>query len=129
MQQNTPKKIESNLIQSLLSTADPMESRRTRNRMLMATHIQDAMKTQKISKKQLAEKLGKSPSIVTKYLSGTQNLTMDTLSDLEYILGVSFLETKLKEIPLQVLRTNGRSLKEMVDISKIEQETRVKVMA
>jgi ribosome-binding protein aMBF1 (putative translation factor) len=125
MQQNTPKKIESNLIQSLLSTADPMESRRTRNRMLMAVHIQDAMKLQKISKKQLAEKLGKSPSIVTKYLSGTQNLTMDTLSDLESILGISFLQTELNVIPISVLKTNGSF---MTDV-KVNQSIREKIMA
>jgi transcriptional regulator with XRE-family HTH domain len=110
MQQNTPKKIENNLIKSLLSAADPMESRRVQNRMLMAARIQDAMKAQKIGKKQLAEILGKSPSLVTKYLSGTQNLTMDTLSDLEYILGVKLLEIEFISSPTGLVKNNSSSL-------------------
>ena len=106
-------KIESNLIQSLLSKADPMETRRTKNRMLIAARIQDAMLLKGITKKQLAEKLKKSPSIVTRYLSGTQNLTIDTLSDLEYILGVDFMqtETEEKEKPTEIkYNANSKSV-------------------
>ncbi len=127
MQENRPKKIESNIMQSLLSKADPMETCRTKNRMLMAALIQDAMELKKITKKQLAEKLKKSPSIVSRYLSGTQNLTIDTLSDLEYILGVDFMQTEAKEKPTQIECIMVSSQDAIV--SPINQFIREKIMA
>ena len=51
------------------------------------------MQAQGISKKVLAEKCNRSPASVTKWLSGTQNLTLDTLAELEYILQIPLLQT------------------------------------
>ncbi|MEG2366180.1 MAG: helix-turn-helix transcriptional regulator [Alistipes sp.] len=57
-------------------------------RMRTAVQIADAMEAAGLSKKQFAEKLGKQPSEITKWLSGTHNFTSDTLSDISIVLGV-----------------------------------------
>lgn len=55
-------------------------------RMRIAIQIADAMAKQHISKKELAEKMGRQPSEITKWLSGDQNFTSDTLAELSYYL-------------------------------------------
>ena len=55
-------------------------------RMRIAIQIADAMEAQHISKKELAEKMGRQPSEITKWLSGDQNFTSDTLAELSYYL-------------------------------------------
>lgn len=57
-------------------------------RMRIAAQIADAMDAAGIGKKQLAEKMGKCPSEVTKWLSGTQNFTSDVLAEISQVLGV-----------------------------------------
>ena len=47
-----------------------------------------AMERQGISKIELARKLGKSKSFVTQILSGARNMTLKTLSDFCFVLGV-----------------------------------------
>lgn len=55
-------------------------------RMRIAVQIADAMEAQHISKKELATKMGRQPSEITKWLSGDQNFTSDTLAELSYYL-------------------------------------------
>ena len=55
-------------------------------RMRIAVQIAEAMEEQHISKKELAQKMGRQPSEITKWLSGDQNFTSDTLTELSYYL-------------------------------------------
>lgn len=55
-------------------------------RMRIAIQIADAMAQQHISKKELADKMGRQPSEITKWLAGDQNFTSDTLAELSYYL-------------------------------------------
>jgi len=85
----------SQLLDSLFDDISPRELKRTEKQMQIAIKISDALEAKnwgRGAKKRLAQELGyKSPSIVTKWLSGTHNFTMDTLSDLEEILGINLL--------------------------------------
>lgn len=64
-------------------------------RMRIAIQIADAMEEQHISKKELAQLMGRQPSEITKWLSGDQNFTSDTLTELSY-----YLHTKITgELP------------------------------
>jgi transcriptional regulator with XRE-family HTH domain len=54
--------------------------------MRTAIQIADAMAEQHISKKELADKMGRQPSEITKWLAGDQNFTSDTLAELSYYL-------------------------------------------
>jgi transcriptional regulator with XRE-family HTH domain len=81
-----------NFLDKILNSITPIEQHRTDNRMLLAAKIADAMQSKKISSAQLAKQLGKSPSVITKWLSGTHNFTSDTLSDIEFILDIKLLQ-------------------------------------
>ena len=63
-----------------------LEYQKVARRMRAAVQIAEAMEKRGISKKQLAEMMGRSPSEITKWLSGDQNFTMDTLAELSYYL-------------------------------------------
>ncbi len=87
------------VLDEFLSLGTPEELARTETRMLIAAKIQEAMTAKGIGKKQLAEMLGQNPSVVTKWLSGGHNFTVDTLSDIQRILGVKLLAVTSKPLP------------------------------
>lgn len=92
IEKNTQSKIiNSSLINEILNKTDPMQSKRVQLRMHIAATIIEAMKAQKVTKMQLAKKCQKSPTLITKWLSGTQNFTLDSLSDLEFVLGIQLI--------------------------------------
>lgn len=78
------------ILEEFLSSGTPEELARTENRMMLAAKIQDAMIVSGIGKKQFADLLGKRPSVITKWLSGSHNFTVDTLTDIQRVLGVCF---------------------------------------
>jgi transcriptional regulator with XRE-family HTH domain len=80
------------LLDQIIDSITPLEQHRTDKRMLLAAKIADAMQAKKMSSVQLAKQLGKSPSVITKWLSGTHNFTSDTLSDIEFILDTHLLQ-------------------------------------
>lgn len=83
----------SNLLDALLDSITPEEQHRTDNRMLLAAQIADALEAKGISQIQLAKTLGKHHSVITKWLSGTHNFTVDTLSDIESALGINLVQS------------------------------------
>jgi transcriptional regulator with XRE-family HTH domain len=60
-------------------------------RMKLAARIHRAMVSRKLKQKDLAAMMGKSPSEISKWLSGTHNFESDTLYEIGKILGVTFL--------------------------------------
>ena len=73
----------SDILENFLSLGTPEESQRVQNKMMMASKIADAIKNKRISKKEFAELINQKPSVITKWLSGGHNFTMDTLSDIQ----------------------------------------------
>lgn len=57
---------------------------RFQNRVFQAVvaYFADRAETLGVTKKQIAERLGKDPAQITRWLSGPGNLTLDTVSDL-----------------------------------------------
>ncbi|HHU97085.1 MAG: helix-turn-helix transcriptional regulator [Bacteroidota bacterium] len=79
-------------ISDILSSISSQEAKRVENRMLIAAKIDDAMKAKGWKNKDLMHAMGKSnPSEVTRWLSGTHNFTIDTLTDLGIALDVDLL--------------------------------------
>jgi ribosome-binding protein aMBF1 (putative translation factor) len=78
-------------IDELMDETDEKEYKRTEKRMMMAARIDDGKKAKGWKNKDLAKALGKKPSEISKYLSGTHNFTIDTLSDLEEVLNIKLL--------------------------------------
>ena len=63
-----------------------LEYQKVARRMRAAIQIAEAMDKRGITKKQLADMMGRRPSEITKWLSGDQNFTIDTLTELSYYL-------------------------------------------
>ena len=62
--------------------------------------IYDLMEKYAMNQKELAQKLGKHPSEINKWLSGTHNFTFKTISRLETIFGESILAVAQKPAEL-----------------------------
>jgi transcriptional regulator with XRE-family HTH domain len=82
-------------LSEILSNLDERELLRTENRMLIAVKISKALKQKKISQKQFAGKMGKSTTVISEWLSGDRNFTIDTLTDIGDMLGIKLLDTEL----------------------------------
>jgi ribosome-binding protein aMBF1 (putative translation factor) len=90
------------VLDALHRKKDPLQSERVRTSMMFAARIANALKSKGWNRIQLAEALGKQPSIVTRWLSGTHNFTSDTLSDIQTILGIQLLVRSDEELKLSV---------------------------
>ncbi len=99
----TAKTHHSAVLDEFLSLGTPEEYARTETRMVLAAKIDDALKAKGIGKKQFAEMMGQSPSVITKWLSGGHNFTVDTLTDIQRVLGVRLLATEEKPVVAQKL--------------------------
>ncbi len=102
MKQNnnkTSKAYKSAVLDEFLSLGTPEELARTENRMILAAKIFDAMEAKGLGKKQFAELMGQSPSVITKWLSGGHNFTVDTLTDIQRALNVQLLALEEKPVP------------------------------
>ena len=78
----------SSKLQELLDEVTPLEMEQTKVKMQLAARIEDFMGAKGWSKSQFAEKVGKNPSEITKWFSGTQNFTTDVLTEIASSLGV-----------------------------------------
>lgn len=72
----------------LTSQTDEKEYARISRKMEIASFLYNTLKAKGISQKQFAERMGKKPSEISKWLSGTHNFTLETLSDIEQVLGI-----------------------------------------
>ncbi len=71
-----------------------------------------AMEELGVSKKELARKLGKSPSFVTQTLNGSRNMTLGTLSDIAFTLGASLEARVLIKKPKPARKWENQSAPE-----------------
>ena len=77
----------------IMNNIDEDKLRRTRDRMLVANKISDALKAKGNTQKKFSEMTGRSESEVSEWLSGDRNFTIDTLSDIKKYLGIDLLNT------------------------------------
>lgn len=96
---NNKETYNSKAIDSILNDIDPKLEKQVEFRMKLATKIDSARGKLGWSKKQLAEKLSKRPSEISKWLSGTHNFTTDTLFEIQLLMGIELinLDDKPKE--------------------------------
>lgn len=93
----TLKTIPNSILADFLDNISDLDQKKTDTRMLIAAKIDDAIKAKGWKKKDLLEAMGKkTPSIVTKWLSGTHNFTIDTLVELEDILDIQLLNLSVE---------------------------------
>ena len=95
-----------NLLEELLASITPTEQAKIDTRMILAAKIADGMKAKGWNNSDLLREVKKeSPSLVTKWLSGTHNFTTDTLVELELALGIQLIDRDEKKTSVVVQYT------------------------
>lgn len=74
------------------SQADLIRREQVHARMRVAARINDIRQELNLSKSEFAELLGKHPSEISKWLSGTHNFTQDTYTLIEVLTGKRIFE-------------------------------------
>lgn len=92
------RKYNSSKLQDLLDEVTPLEMEQTKEKMRLATRIEDFMREKGWNKSQFAQKVGKNPSEITKWLSGTQNFTVDVLIEIASTFGVELSDLFGKQL-------------------------------
>lgn len=83
----------SDVLNDFFSVKDKKEFEKTQKNMQLAIRIEEAMKGQGFSKIQFAQVMGVQPSVITRWLSGMHNFTIDTLYDIERTLSMCIINT------------------------------------
>ncbi|HVA98725.1 MAG TPA: helix-turn-helix transcriptional regulator [Bacteroidia bacterium] len=96
------RKYSSSKLKGLLDEVTSLEMEKTKTKMQLAARIEDCMRNRSWNKTQFAEHIRKNPSEITKWLSGTQNFTIDILLEIAHTLGVE-LVSLLGEQQTQVI--------------------------
>ena len=83
----------SDLVGELLNAIKPEEQEQIDYKMKLAAKIYEGLKGKGWKSLQLADALHlKSPSLVSWWLSGTHNFTVDTLVDFQRVLGIWLID-------------------------------------
>jgi len=80
------------VLAELLANIDENELAKTRKRMLLAAKIEDGMRRCGYNQNQFAHLMKKSPTVISEWLSGDRNFTIDTLVDIENALDIRLLD-------------------------------------
>lgn len=88
---STNRRRPSATLTKIISSITEEDKRRTRDRMLIAVKIADALEAKDLSQKAFAKLMGKNESEISEWLSGNRNFTVDTLSDISDCLGIHLL--------------------------------------
>jgi ribosome-binding protein aMBF1 (putative translation factor) len=79
------------LLDNLLAEIISAQQTDTDRKMRIASIINDAMRAKGLGKKQFADKVGRKPSEITEWLSGTHNFTIETFAHIEKVLNIEIL--------------------------------------
>jgi len=90
------------LINELSGAITPQEQEQTDYKMKLAAKIYKAMKALDMTQTQFAESMKKPVSLISRWMSGTHNFTVDTLVDIQRILGISLLNVETTNSYAQV---------------------------
>ena len=63
----------------------------------IAVRVLDALTEQNLSQKELAERMNISPQQISKIVKGHENLTLETISNLELALGIQTMDDKIDQ--------------------------------
>ena len=90
------------LIQAMADAVTPQEQEQTDYKMKLAAKIFMAMKAIGMTQTQFAESMGKPISLISRWMSGTHNFTVDTLIDIQRVLGISLLDVGTTKSQVEV---------------------------
>lgn len=88
----------SSLTEELLNSITTEEQERIDYKMMLAAKIYAALKSKGWKSLDLAHALDfKSPSLISKWLSGTHNFTVDTLVDIQRVLEINLVDVEINK--------------------------------
>jgi len=93
-----------NLLKNLFDEMKEIEKVQLETKFNVANALESLLKNKGISKSEFAAKLGKSPSEISKWMSGKHNFTIDTLLEIAHALKVDITEL-LKHKPEPLIKT------------------------
>jgi len=82
------------LIKEFSDAITQREQDQTDYKMQLAAKIFKAMKSHGLTQNQFAELMGKPISLISRWMSGTHNFTVDTLVDIQRVLSISLLNVE-----------------------------------
>jgi transcriptional regulator with XRE-family HTH domain len=90
-----------NVLKNLFEEMKEIERVQVETKFNLANALEALLKNKGISKSEFAAKMGKSPSEISKWMSGKHNFTIDTLLEIAHALKVDIAELlKFKPEPL-----------------------------
>lgn len=81
------------LMDSIRDSISPETKKQTELSVSIANRIYEILEEKNLSQKDLARLLGKTETEVSRWLSGTHNLTMATIAKISTALGVDIIQT------------------------------------
>lgn len=101
MLNNKKNLFKGNVLKNLFEEMKEIEKVQVETKFNLANALESLLKNKGISKSEFAAKMGKSPSEISKWLSGKHNFTIDTLMEIAHALKVDLTELlKFKPEPL-----------------------------
>lgn len=88
------------IMQSIREATPPEISRQVDLSVQIANRVYELMEKSNMTQKDLAKKLGKTETEVSRWLSGTHNLTLATIAKLSVALNDDIIVTPTKHIPV-----------------------------
>lgn len=86
------RKYSSPLLREVLSEVSRVEKKQIVNKYSVATKLDQLLELRGWNKTTFAEKVNRHPSEITKWLSGTHNFTIDTLTEIADTFKISVAE-------------------------------------
>ncbi len=116
----TARKFNSSVISQLLEETTVEEQLQIKTKMTLAARLDDLISAKGWGKSEFAEKIKKSPSEITRWLSGTQNFTLDTLAEIAATFEIP-VESLFVRPPAQIVY----KVKIVLPAEKFEQGIRI----
>jgi len=94
----------------------------------LVIRINQILREKRISKKELANKLEKKPSEISKWLSGEHNFTLRSIAKLQAELGETLLEVPKRQVHTEFVGGYVRSVHTFVSYRKAELKTKPRIV-
>lgn len=106
-------------LEKYISMITPESQAQTHYRMGLAAKIADAVKSKGWKNQDLAKALNiKSPSLISKWLSGTHNFSVNTLVLIQMVLDIQLLNIKQEDPPDTILSAQANPPSLPVELAK-----------
>ena len=92
---NKARKINLSFLEELRNETSPQMSQQISKRMKLAAQIDDILMSKGLTNQEFAFMMGKKPSEITRWLSGTHNFTTETLWEIERVLNIQLLTSSV----------------------------------